>query len=76
MDIYILTRDNAIKQVVKNMLDAQVIIPEEADMFAEQLWRLDSKDLVAVLLESCELREQEPKRINFYPLDVDAISKN
>ncbi len=76
MSIYILDRDAVIKQTVQNMIEAGLVKPEEYDLFTGQLQRLDPKDLVAVLLESHMFRESEPKRIKFYPIDMDAISKN
>lgn len=71
-----LDRDNVIKQTVQNMIEAGVVKPEEQEMFTNQLQQLDPKDLLAALLESVKFREQEPKRIKFYPIDVDAISMN
>ena len=76
MSIYILDRDTAIKQTVQNMIEAGVVKPEEYKMLTEQLQQYDPKDLLTVLLESHNLREQEPKRIKFYPIDIDAISMN
>lgn len=76
MNIYLLDRDTAIKMVVQNMIEAGVIKPDEQAMFTEQLQRYDPKDLVTVLIESHTFREQAPRRINFYPIDIDAISMN
>lgn len=76
MCVYILSRDTLIKQTVQNMIEAGFILPNEAEMFTNQLLRLDPKDLLCALLESHDLREQAPERINFYPIDIDAISKN
>lgn len=76
MGILILDRDVVITQTVQNMIEAGVIKPEEQKMFTEQLQRLDPKDLLIALLESHNFREQAPKRVNFYPLDIDAISEN
>ena len=76
MDTYMLGRYNVIKQTVQNMIEAGVVKPEEQAMFTNQLQQLDPKDLLTALLDSVKLREQEPKRIKFYPIDVDAVSMN
>ena len=83
MSIFILSRDDVIKQTVQNMIEARVVKPEESDMFANHLQQLDLKDLLAVLLESHCFREQFKelpstaiKATSSYQVDVAAISKN
>ena len=75
MPIY-LQRDTVILQTVQNMIEAGIVKPEEYKMFTEQLHQLDPKDLLTVLIESNNFREQSPERIKFYPIDIDAISIN
>lgn len=76
MQVFKIERSAAIRLTVQNMIEAGVVIPSEARMFAEQLWRLNPKDLKAALLDSITLRESESERIKFYPIDMDAISNN
>ncbi|KKK77120.1 hypothetical protein LCGC14_2856800 [marine sediment metagenome] len=71
----ILTRDTAIKQIVQNMIEAGIVLPDEYDMFTAQLQQLSTEELLIVLVDSCEFREQY-HRINFYPIDMASISTN
>jgi len=72
--IAFIDRDTVIKQTVQNMIEAGVVKPDEYEMFTEQLYQLDPKDLVATLLESHNMREQAQDIIRFYP--IGEISKN
>ena len=83
MNIYILDKDTVIKQVAQNMIEAGVVRPEEQRMFAEHLQQLDPRDLLAVLVESHNFREQfkdlpvvRQRATNSYPIDIDTISMN
>ena len=68
MNILILQRDTVIRQTIQNMIEAQVIRPEEEDMLTEQLQQLDSRELIIVLVESHQFREQAQERIRWYPI--------
>ena len=76
MSIHITDRDSVIKQTVQNMIEAGIVKPEEDKMFAAQLYCLDPKDLLTVLLESHNFREQAKEPIKYYPIDYGAISGN
>ncbi len=76
--LHILTRSATIQQANQNMVEAGIILPNECEPFIHQLQQLDPKDLIAVLMESVRILNMTPvaKRINFYYVDIDAISKN
>lgn len=76
MNIYVLDRDTVIKRIVQNMVEAGVVKPCEHEIFTNELQKLDPKDLLAVLVESHTIREQQPKCMNFYPVDAGAFSPN
>ena len=76
MNIFILQRDTAIKQIVQNMVEAGVVKAEEDKQYTAQLQQLDPKDLLATLVESHMIREQMNGSISYYPIDYKAISSN
>ena len=76
MNILSLNRDSIIKQTVQNMIEAQIVKPEEDKKFTAQLQQLNPKDLLTVLLESHNFREQAKERISYYPIDIDDFSMN
>lgn len=76
MNVYVLDRDTVIKRIVQNMVEAGVVKPCECNMFIGELHKLDPKDLLTALVESHNIREQQPKHIDFYPIDAGAFSPN
>ena len=76
MNILSLNRDSIIKQTVQNMIEAQIVKPEEDKKFTAQLQQLNPKDLLTVLLESHNFREQAKEHISYYPIDAESFSSN
>ena len=76
MDIYILDKDEVIKQILQNIVEASIISPSECKDYESYLQKLDPVKLIATLIESWCAREQALKPINFYPIDIKAISMN
>jgi len=79
MNILVLNRNRVIKQTVQNMVEAGVVMPEEAEKFTEQLQQLDPKDLLAALLESHMMKDQLANPKDTRPMlttDVSDISMN
>jgi len=74
-------RDMVIKQTAKNMVDAGVLKPEEAEVFTDYLQQLDPKDLITALVESSICREKAPTATTLcvtvtYHVDVAALGTN
>ena len=76
MRVFILARDTAIKQAVQNLIESGVAKPDECDMLTKQLYKLDIKDLMTVIVESYELWKRLPRYVKFYPIDLEAMSMN
>lgn len=75
MHIYHVDRETTIKQTVQNMIEAGIVLPCEWRMFAALLQQLSTKELLIVLVDSHQFREQL-HCINFYPVDIDAMCMN
>lgn len=75
MRTFYVSRESIIKQAVQNMIEAGIVKPCEYDMFTEQLYRLDPKDLLTVLMESHQFREQL-HYTDFFPVDINAMCMN
>ena len=64
----ILHRNQIQQQTSQNMVEAGVLKPEETEMFIGELQQLNLKDLITVLLESHDFREQAVGSIQSYPI--------
>ena len=73
---YILERETTEQCIVQNLAEATIIAKDEMQAMFEKLSTLDDKDLIAVLLESHNLREQAVAPINVYPVDIRYIGRN
>ena len=80
MEAYIIDRDTVIRRIAQNVAESTDVSKDElADkmqaIFTE-LSKMDSKDLIACLLESHQLREGLGDKRNYYPVDMRGISAN
>lgn len=78
MDITVLDLkyDSVIKHIEQNLVESGVLTPYEVAEYEHELHRLSFKDLIAVLLESLNLRVAAVNPINYYPIDMENISSN
>ena len=76
MDMIVLNKDSVVKQTIQNLVEAGVLRPSECSDHEAYLRQLDPKELIATLVESHDLRSNAPSPIMYYPIDMDAISKN
>ena len=63
-------------QIVQNWVCAGVITPNEAQAEYNKLVKYDPKDLIVLLLESHNMREDNEVMHTFYFVDENCISMN
>lgn len=75
---FFIQRDQIERQATQNLIDAGQLTQDEAKDFLSHLGKLDSKDLLAVLLESHQLKEDAiiSNPIKSYPIDYLRMSNN
>ena len=55
-------------QTISNLVSAGVLLKNEAEHYNELLSAMSMQDLVAALVGSHQIREEQPDSINFYPI--------
>lgn len=73
---YMLDRESTERRVVQNLAEANIITEYEQQAMFEHLSTLDEKDLIAMLLESHNLRELTVMPSKVYPVDIRYIGRN
>ena len=75
---FYIQREQIERQATQNLIDAGVLTQEEAKEFLGTMAKLDHKDLLAVLLESHQLKEDARvgNPIKSYPIDYLRIGNN
>lgn len=74
-DLYVFDRNQVERLTLHNLIEAGIIKPDEAQQALLAMRDLDPKDLLAVMLESHQLREDASKA-QYFPIDYLSISKN
>jgi len=75
---FFIEREQIARQAAQNLIDAGALAQSEVKDFMFTLDRLDAKDLLAVLLESHELKEEARtgNSVRSYPIDYMRMSSN
>jgi len=74
---FFIQREQIERQATQNLIDAGQIAQDEARDFLLTLGKLDSKDLLAVLLESHQLKEDVGRSsTKSYPIDYLRMGSN
>ena len=75
---FFIQQEQVARQATQNLIDAGTLTPGEAKGYMSKLAKLDPKDLLAVLLESWELKEEVKagNPIRSYPIDYLGMSDN
>jgi len=74
MTILLCNREAIQLQIISNYIEAGIACKEDAGKIDAKLSQLDCKDLLAVLLESHDLREQKLSGQQFPKVDVERFS--
>ena len=75
---FFINQEQIARQATQNLIDAGQLTPDEAKDFLSHLGKLDHKDLLAVLMESHQLKEDAITSIPIksYPIDYLRMSDN
>lgn len=75
---FFIERDQVARQATQNLIDAGQLTQGEVKDFLSTLDKLDAKDLLAVLMESHNLKEEHHagNPIHSYPIDYLRMSGN
>ena len=75
---FFIQREQVARQAAQNLIDAGQLTQDEAKNFLVYLEKLDHKDLLAVLMESHQLKEEAStgNPIKSYPIDYLRMSGN